>query len=109
VQDFKPTPFTVTVAESFAVPPVPVHVSVYVCVVVMVEMTCEPFTPFAPLHPPLAVHDVALVLFHLRVEEPPEVTNVGSAVMETVGGGFVVTVTVAVSLADPPAPVQVMV
>jgi hypothetical protein len=37
---------------------------------------------------PVTVHDVALVLLHVRVEEPPEVIEVGFAVRETVGRGL---------------------
>ena len=49
---------------------------------------CEPDVAFMPLQPPLAVQDVALVELHVRVEEPPDVTDGGDAEMVTVGMGF---------------------
>ena len=61
--------------------------------------------PFAPDHAPLAVHAVAFVLDHVNVDEPPDATDVGDALNETVGAG--VTVTVALWLADPPVPAHV--
>jgi hypothetical protein len=60
-----------------------------------------------PDHEPLAVHDVALVLDHVSVEDPPEATVVGDAVIVTVAGNAIETV--ADRLADPPMPVQVSV
>ena len=38
-----------------------------------------------PLQPPEAVHDVALVEDHERVDELPDATDVGEAVRVTVG------------------------
>jgi len=63
------------------------------------------------LHPPDALHAVALVEDHVRVEDPPLVTLVGLAVSVTAGGGggAVVTVTDAEASALPPAPVHVIV
>ena len=40
---------------------------------------CEPLAAFAPLHPPEAVQEVALVEFHVSVEAPPLLTVVGAA------------------------------
>ena len=79
------TVFTVTLAESLALPPAPVQVMVYVLLVVMLVMICDPLVAFVPLHAPLAVHKVALALFHVSVEEPPEVIDVGLAEMVTMG------------------------
>jgi hypothetical protein len=61
-----------------------------------------------PLQPPEAVHAVAWVEFHVRVEVPPVATLVGFAVNAAVGtaGAATVTVTVTAGL-TPPAPVQV--
>jgi hypothetical protein len=44
-----------------------------------------PLVANAPLHPPEAVHDVALVELHVRVETPLEATLVGFAVKKAVG------------------------
>jgi hypothetical protein len=43
------------------------------------------------------------------VDEPPEVIEVGLAVMLTVGGGFEVTVTVTLAEVFPPSPFAVAV
>ena len=48
---------------------------------------CEPDVAFAPVHPPEAVHELALVEFHVSVEELPEVTEVGLADNMRVGVG----------------------
>ncbi len=55
--------------------------------VVMLVIACEPDIAFAPLHPPLAVQEVALAELHVSVDEPPEVTDVGLAVSVTAGAG----------------------
>ena len=65
-----------------------------------------PLIALVPLHPPEAVHEVALVELHVRVEAPPLATDVGLAASVTVAAGTMVTVAVATLLA-PPAPVQV--
>jgi len=66
-----------------------------------------PLVALLPLQPPEAVQLVALVELQLRVEEPPLTTEVGLAVIVTVGGaGGVPTETVTVWLALPPAPEQ---
>jgi hypothetical protein len=59
-----------------------------------------------PFQPPEALQDVALVLDHVSEEEAPELTVAGEASRVTVGATLD-TVTVAVCVADPPAPVQV--
>ncbi len=64
----------------------------------------EPLSPFAPLQPPLAVHEVALVDVQLSVDAPPVVTEVGLAVNVSVGAGGAVTVTVALFDTVPPSP-----
>jgi hypothetical protein len=71
---------------------------------------CVPLVALAPLHPPEAVQEVALVELHVSVELPPLEIDVGLAEMVTVGAGVpAVTVTVALAAGDvPPAPVQVM-
>jgi hypothetical protein len=58
-----------------------------------------------PVHPPEAVHDVALVELQVSVEVPPEG---GLAVSMAVGTGLAATVTVAATAGlVPPVPVQV--
>ena len=99
---------TVTVADCAAEPPVPVHVSVYLVVVVSAAVFCEPLVASEPLQPPDAAQEVAPVEDHVKVEVAPPATVLGVAVKATVGAG-VVTVTVAVCAALPPAPVQVRV
>jgi len=59
-----------------------------------------------PLQALDAVHEVAFVLDHVRVELLPEVIEVGLAEIVAVGAGLEVTVTVALFWADPPAPVH---
>lgn len=52
---------------------------------------------------------VALVAVTVSVEEPPAAMEVGLAVIVTVGADDAVTDTVAVAVADPPAPTAVAV
>ena len=70
-------------------------------------VACVPDVVLVPDHDPLAVHDDAFVLDHVNVDEPPDATEDGAALNETVGGGA--TVTVAVCVAEPPVPVHVSV
>ena len=70
-----------------------------------------PCVAFVPDHAPEAVQLVALAEVQLSVDAPPEATEVGDALIETVGAGVAVTM---VTLADfeadvPPAFVQVSV
>jgi len=67
---------------------------------------CEPLAFLLPDHAPEAEHKVAFWLNQVRLDEPPELTVLGSAWSVTVGGKAV-TVTVADWLAEPPGPVQV--
>jgi hypothetical protein len=64
-----------------------------------------PLVAKAPVHPPDAVHEVALAELHVKSDVPPEVTSEGDAVKETVGAGSTLTAAVSVALA-PPAPVH---
>jgi hypothetical protein len=61
-----------------------------------------------PDQEPDAMHDVALVLDHVKVELDPLVTEAGLAVRVTVAAGWV-TETVADWVALPPDPVQLKV
>jgi len=72
------------------------------------ETPSVPLVASAPVQPPLAVHDVALVLDHVTVELLPETIEVGLAVSVTVGADEV-TVTVAEAGVVPPVPVQLSV
>jgi hypothetical protein len=71
-----------------------------------------PLIACAPVHPPEAVHEVALLVVQVSVEVPPLATLVGFAVSVTPGGAdAAITVTVAVAAAGvvPLAPAQVSV
>lgn len=62
------------------------------------ETLCEPLVALLPLHPPVAVQEVALVEDHDIVEEFPTVIEVGAGEIDTDGVGGVtagVTATVA--------------
>jgi hypothetical protein len=98
---------TVTVAvATLLVPPAPVQISEYDVVAVIAPVLCVPLIDLAPLQPPEAVHDVALVELHVSVEVPPLATEVGFADSVTVAIPGTVTVAVA-TLLVPPAPTQV--
>ena len=100
-------PGTVTVAvATLLVPPGPAQVNEYEFVAVSAPVLCVPLVALAPLQPPEATHEVALVELHVSVEAPPLATEVGFAVNVTVGAGATLTVTVAMLL-EPPAPAQI--
>jgi hypothetical protein len=83
-------------------------VRVYVVFVVGVT-DCEPVVVFVPVHPPLAVQEVASVVDQFNTVDVPWVTEVGNAVRVRVGVGVVIVVTVTLCEAVPFAPVQVRV
>jgi hypothetical protein len=59
--------------------------------VTLVGLTiCVPFVACVPVHPPLAMHAVALVLDHVNVELPPGWIGLGLALMVMVGAEPVV-------------------
>jgi hypothetical protein len=103
---------TVTVAVAEALPPAPVAVAVYVVVAAGVT-DCVPPLPgrlYVLPSDPVTATWVAFAAITINVDEAPEVTDVGLAVILTVGataGGSTVTVTVAEAF--PPAPVAVAV
>jgi hypothetical protein len=100
----------VKAADALALPPAPVQLSVNISSPAAAGVSLiEPDTASLPLHPPLAVHAVALVDDQVSVAEVPTVTDVGFTAMVTVGAGGAVAVSVADALALPPAPVQVRV
>jgi hypothetical protein len=55
------------------------------------------------------VTPVELVAVTVNVDEPPGIIEEGAAVMVTVGAGFELTVTAALAVIVPPAPVAVAV
>lgn len=59
---------TVTVVLCSALPPAPVHVSVYV-VFAVGETDCVPEVALEPVHPPRAVQLVLFVVLHERVDD----------------------------------------
>ena len=65
-----------------------------------------PLVPLLPVHPPEAVHDVAFVLDQVRVDDWPLEIDEGEAVIDTVGTLTAVTVTAALALEVPPAPIH---
>jgi hypothetical protein len=84
---------TVTVAATAVlVPPPPEQVSEYVVSVVKAPVLRVPLVANAPVQPPEALHDVALVELQVSVAAPPLATVVDDAVIDAVGdGGTVVT------------------
>lgn len=89
------TPIAIDVDRA-ALPPAPVHVNVYVPEVVSAFSVELPDIAFAPDHAPEAVHELASVLNHVSVDEPLAGTELGLALIVTVGTSVVpLTVTVA--------------
>jgi hypothetical protein len=99
---------TVTVVDCTALPPVPLQVNVYVELAERAPVDCEPLMDLLPEHAPEAVHEVAFVADHVRVELLPLITELGLAPNVIVGAGDF-TDTLADCAALPPAPVQVRV
>ena len=66
------TPDTVSVADAvLLVPPGPEQVKEYAVVAPTAPVLCVPPLDNAPLQPSEAVHDAALLEFHVSVEVPP--------------------------------------
>jgi hypothetical protein len=86
---------------------VPEQVNVYVEFAASAPVVWVPDVVLLPDHAPLAAHDVAFVLDHVSVEDPPDVIAAGDAVIVTVGADATETVTD--RLAEPPVPVHVSV
>lgn len=77
---------TVTAAEAFPFPPLPLHDRLYVAVPAAVGVSVAvPLVDCEPLHDPLAVQAVAFVDDHVRVVLAPSIMLVGFAVRVTVG------------------------
>ncbi len=102
------TAATVTVTDCAAEPPLPVHVSVYLVVVVSAAVALDPLAASAPDQAPDAAQELAPVEDQVNVDEAPLPTVVGLALSVTVGAAEV-TVTVADCDALPPLPVHVSV
>jgi len=97
---------TVTLADLFTDPPVPVQVRVYVALLVG-ETLWLPEVLLEPVQLPEAVQEVAFVVLQVRIEDCPLVIEVGVAARVKVGAGVAaVTVTLADLFTDPPVPVQ---
>ena len=73
---------------------------------VRAPVLCVPLVVLVPLQPPEAVHELALVELHDKVEELPRVTEAGFTPSATVATGTTVTRAVT-TLLLPPVPVQV--
>jgi hypothetical protein len=79
---------TVAVATLLA-PPAPVQANECVVVVVSGAVFSVPLVDLLPLQPPDAVHEVALIEFHVSTAALPLATAVGFAVSVTAAGGTV--------------------
>lgn len=100
---------TVTVTDRTTLPPAPLHVSVYIPVLVNASSVCMPLVVFVPLHALLAAQVVASVLDQVNVVDSLYAIMAGFALMVTVGISGASTVIVTDSLALPPLPLQVKV
>jgi hypothetical protein len=101
---------TVSVADTtLLVPATPLQANEYEVVELIAPVPCVPLAGNVPLQPPEAVHEVALLEFHVSVDVPPGAITEGLTLNVAVGvvGDITVTVTVASELV-PPGPVQVI-
>lgn len=97
----------VTVTDRVAAPPDPVQLSMNVLVALRAPVLSLPLNGLFPVQPSEAVQIVVLLLVHVRIELPPETTDVGFADSVTTGGGGpAVTVTVVLCVTEPPSPEQ---
>lgn len=102
-----PPPLTVTTAESAAVPPAPVQLSVKVEVALRDTLVSLPDVGLVPVQAPDATQAVAFVDDQVSCAEPGPTSELGVTSSVTVGAaGCAPTVTFTVSLTVPPAPVQ---
>lgn len=97
---------TKTTTDALLVPFDPVQARLNWVVLVTAPESSLPEVALEPDQPPEAAQDVAFVEDHVRVDDPPLVTDAGLALRETAGTGVAVTVTVADALCVPPGPVQ---
>jgi len=96
-----------TLVDWVALPPEPWQVSVYVPLADSAPEVCEPFKGLVPDQLPEAAQVVALLTDHESVAAVPGSTVLGLAIT-LIAGGKAETVTVAVWVAEPPLPVQVI-
>src|SRR5690606_11618814 len=78
---------TATVTEASSAPPGPVHESENVASSTSEPNCSEPAGPRAPLHPPLAMHELAFVLLQTIVVASPATIAAGFALSVTIGAG----------------------
>ena len=97
---------TVTVAFFVTEPPVPVQVTPYAVVESGFTVSVPEVAPPVEKPDPLPVQEVVFAELQVRVDAPPEPTEVGDAERDAVGAGAAFTVMTCVSLAVPPEPVQ---
>ena len=93
----------VTVSDAWAVAeaPLPVQVRTYEYVLADVGLTVKvPLGSWLPLHAPLAVHEVALVLDHVSTAVEPNTMLLGWTARDTVGGGVDTTAAVVTNPTD---------
>jgi hypothetical protein len=76
---------TFTVALAAVVPPALAQLSVKVVLAARFPVEAVPLFAFVPVHPPVAVHEVAPVDVQVSVDALPLVTVVGLAAIVTVG------------------------
>ncbi len=101
------TLFTDTVTLSRAVPPLPVQVSVYVVFCVSSGVCWLPCNARAPLQPPEAVHDCALLTVQLNVEIKRGLPAVGSTFRSMTGDvGVLSAMTETLREVLPPVPLH---
>ncbi|MDH3635103.1 MAG: hypothetical protein OES20_10390 [Gammaproteobacteria bacterium] len=95
-----------TLTESFALPPAPLHVRLKLLFVVNVLMVCEPDVALLPDQSPEAVQPVVLLLLQFNVVEPLKgrLDGLADRVIVGVDGDETVTLTDLFEL--PPAPLQ---
>jgi len=97
---------TMTLTESFAFPPLPLHDRTKLLLAVNVLMVWEPEVDLLPDQSPEAVQLVVLLLVQLNVVEPLKGRLVGLAERLTRGAEGGETVTLTESLALPPGPLH---
>jgi hypothetical protein len=78
---------TWTVTDLEADPPAPVQFNVKLVVVPRPAIVSVPLTGRAPLHPPEAVHELALVTDHASAVDAPATMAAGAAVNVSTGSG----------------------
>jgi hypothetical protein len=99
---------TVTVTDWVAEPPGPVQVNSYSVVLVRLPVDQVLLVGTNPCQPPLAVHSVASVAVHVKMELAKLLIVVGEAANVIEGAGSATTAC-AVCTTEPPSPVQVSV